>query len=381
MKLLRQTNFHIRIELSEVGFEHVSGARGERAVNIGRVMRARRRGELPPPYPNGWYALVESRDLKIEDVVPVDALGENFVVYRGADGAARVVDAYCPHLGANLGVGGTVSGNCLTCPFHQWRFDEDGVCTSIPGLEKVPKGISIKTWSCMETDGAVWVWYDAEGRAPQWVVPPVPQLDSWAYRGRNQFLVSAHIQEIPENGADVSHLNAVHTPSALSDLGAKYPILNNFIGHHVWSAEWSRSELGHMASIRIEHQYLLMKYNVLPIAGTVEQIGPAHVRLQFRSALGPLLLVQSITPLSPLLQRVVHRVYSPAYNAPVGMLFVYAEAIQFARDVAIWNHKRYVSSPQYVKSDRTIRAFRTWFAQFYSEHSKTFRDAHRSLDW
>lgn len=45
----------------------------------------------------------------------------------------HIFDAYCPHLGANLGVGGIVKGDCIECPFHQWSFRaSDGECTNIP---------------------------------------------------------------------------------------------------------------------------------------------------------------------------------------------------------------------------------------------------------
>ena len=44
-----------------------------------------------------------------------------------------MVDAYCAHLGAHLGVGGKVEGECIRCPFHGWRYDgESGKCTEIP---------------------------------------------------------------------------------------------------------------------------------------------------------------------------------------------------------------------------------------------------------
>ena len=42
------------------------------------------------------------------EVKPVRMLGRDFVIYRGTDGAVRVLDAYCPHLGAHLGYGGKV---------------------------------------------------------------------------------------------------------------------------------------------------------------------------------------------------------------------------------------------------------------------------------
>lgn len=61
--------------------------------------------------------------------------GQNLCVYRGEDGVVRCVDAYCPHLGANLAIGGSVCGNCIECPFHKWKFGEDGACVSVPGVE------------------------------------------------------------------------------------------------------------------------------------------------------------------------------------------------------------------------------------------------------
>ena len=37
-----------------------------------------------------------------------------------------VVHAFCPHMGAHLGMGGMVVGNLLQCPFHGWSFDASG---------------------------------------------------------------------------------------------------------------------------------------------------------------------------------------------------------------------------------------------------------------
>ena len=48
------------------------------------------------------------------------------------DGVVGVLDAFCPHLGAHLGMGGTVEGNALRCPFHGWEFATSGACTAIP---------------------------------------------------------------------------------------------------------------------------------------------------------------------------------------------------------------------------------------------------------
>lgn len=87
---------------------------------------------VPPPFPNGWYAVAESKEVKKGQAISVDCLGENFVVFRTEEGIV-CMDAYCTHMGANLGVGGLVKGNCIECPFHQWKFSgKDGSLVDIP---------------------------------------------------------------------------------------------------------------------------------------------------------------------------------------------------------------------------------------------------------
>ena len=76
---------------------------------VNEVRRRKRIGEIPPPYPNGWFALLRSRELKCGASTSVNALGQNFAVFRDETGQVHILDAYCAHLGANLGVGGAVS--------------------------------------------------------------------------------------------------------------------------------------------------------------------------------------------------------------------------------------------------------------------------------
>lgn len=191
--------------------------RNERLRSIG--------DKIPPPYPNGWFAIHESADLRKGHSKNVDCLGENFAIFRDTDGIVHVINAYCPHIGANLGIGGIVKGNCIECPFHQWQFrGSDGVCTSIPYTSgAIPKSARVKTWKSCELGGSIFVWHHAENAEP-WNIPVVREVEdgSWVYHGRNEYFVKCHIQEIPENGADPAHLQAVHGPSiaAGSDLRA-----------------------------------------------------------------------------------------------------------------------------------------------------------------
>ncbi len=125
--------------------------------------------------------------------------------------------AYCPHLGANVAVGGRVLGDCVECPFHEWVFSgEDGRCQGVPYLaegSKVPDFARLDVYPTAEMNGLVYLWYHAEGDPPGWHPEEEPELNgcsSWVYQGRNEFEVACHIQDIPENGADVAHLPAVH---------------------------------------------------------------------------------------------------------------------------------------------------------------------------
>ncbi|XP_078479212.1 cholesterol 7-desaturase nvd-like, partial [Lampetra planeri] len=203
------------------------------------VARRRQRGDLPPVYPNGWYRVVDSSRVPRGQVVPAVLLGEQVAVFRGEEGGqASVLDAYCPHLGANLAVGGQVRGGCLECPFHGWRFrGEDGRCVHIPYSSKVPEFARVRSWESCERNGTVYAWYHCDGGEPTWQVPEVEEISSgeWQYRGRTEHTINAHIQVSPENAADVAHINHLHSPIILSgsDLRFSNPPRWGFT-KHLW---------------------------------------------------------------------------------------------------------------------------------------------------
>ena len=56
-----------------------------------------------------------------------------------------------------------------------------------------------------------------------------------------------------------------------------------------------------------------------------------------RSVFGTILFVETVTPLTPLTQRVCHSVFaSPSLPSIVGMGFLWAAIAQFERDVPVW---------------------------------------------
>ena len=174
-------------------------APGKSKKDIANMIRRRRKvGDIPPPYPNGWYEVMMSDALPRGESRAVSMLGRHFAVFRGESGSISVMDAYCPHLGANLGVGGTVHGDCIECPFHGWRFSGDtGECVGIGySTAKLPKNAKVKVWTCVEAHGVILVWYDAEEREPLYDVPQFSEIKSgkWVFKGRSIHFVNCHAE-------------------------------------------------------------------------------------------------------------------------------------------------------------------------------------------
>ncbi|XP_063001020.1 cholesterol 7-desaturase nvd-like [Elgaria multicarinata webbii] len=369
--------------LPEAGWSRAQAAR--------RIRRSRRTGQLPPAYPNGWFRLLDSAQLARGEVRGVAALGEQFAIFRGSNGKVHVVEAYCPHLGANFAVGGHVVGSCIECPFHGWQFHgEDGKCVRIPYAEKVPEFAKVKVWPSCEVGGMIVVWYHCDGISPTWQVPEQEEISShaWLFRGITEHFVSAHIEEIPENAADVAHLTFLHGPFILSGMDLRYTNspLWAFFKHH-WQSEWQPEPEpeAHCSSMHVHHSVTVFGKHVslLDLTVSVRQVGPGLVFLLFKHPfLGQGVIIHSVTPVEPLLQHVVHRMYYQR-NIPalIPKCMLWAECVQFERDIMIWNNKQYLSKPLLVKEDAAILRHRRWYSQFYSKNSVRFTSQTDALDW
>lgn len=179
--------------------------------------------------------MAESKEIKSGSVKTISCLGESFAVFRSSSSdEVFVLDAFCPHMGADLGVGGIIRNDCIECPFHQWKFSGiDGKCVDIPysnGLSErrkvskrkitflsellsVEKSARLKKWTALERNGLIFVWYHAENATP-WELPTVDSIESgqWTFHGHNEFSIKCHIQDIPENGADVGESKSFQYP-------------------------------------------------------------------------------------------------------------------------------------------------------------------------
>ena len=164
------------------------------------------------PIPRGWFAVAHSDELAPGEVSKVHYFGEDLVVFRTESGAAGVFEAFCPHLGAHLGVGGKVDGESLRCPFHGWAFGPSGECTDIPYAKRIPPGVRAGSLETLERNGFIFVWWDPDGSEPWYDVPEVPEAASgeWSTPDRYEWKVAAPQQELAENGVDQAHFQFVH---------------------------------------------------------------------------------------------------------------------------------------------------------------------------
>ena len=189
-------NIQLHRSLGDIGYDYQKGVSRKDLMN--EVRRRRKVGNLPPVFPNGWFFLMRSDNLPIKGTRSMNVMGQHFAIFRDEEGTVHVIDAYCAHLGANLAVGGKVTGKCIECPFHGWTYSgETGQCTKIPySSGKIPSTAKVKVWPSLENNGCILVWYDAEERDPSWFPEEFEQIKSgrWVYRGCSSHVVNAHAQ-------------------------------------------------------------------------------------------------------------------------------------------------------------------------------------------
>ncbi|MGZ8748092.1 MAG: aromatic ring-hydroxylating oxygenase subunit alpha, partial [Mycobacterium sp.] len=167
-------------------------------------------------FPTGWFIVGFASELEAGQVKRAHYFGEELVMFRTKSGKVNVLDAYCLHLGANMGVGGTVEGEHIVCPWHGWEWRGDGTNALIP-YSKIgcKQNVRIKSYPAREWYGFIVVWHERHGRAPYWQPPVLPELETDDYyplhpHSRMLNRVKVHAQMIIENAADPYHVQFVH---------------------------------------------------------------------------------------------------------------------------------------------------------------------------
>ena len=123
------------------------------------------RGTPPQRFARGWHCLGLAEDFRDGRPHGVPAFGTKLVVWADSHGELQVLDGYCRHMGGDL-TQGTVKGDEIACPFHDWRWGGDGRCKAIPYAKRIPLRARTRTWTAMERNGQLFVWHDVEGSRP-----------------------------------------------------------------------------------------------------------------------------------------------------------------------------------------------------------------------
>ncbi|WP_254567627.1 Rieske (2Fe-2S) protein [Oscillatoria sp. HE19RPO] len=156
----------------------------------------------------GWYIACPSEELPRNKPKSLEVCGQQIVLFRGKDGKVFALDAYCPHLGTDLGIG-RVDGNLIRCYFHHWAFDGEGTCQDIPCQSSIPEKARLQSYATEEKYGMIWVYPDAT--APEGVAEfdELKGKTVIALRDR-PFERTCHHHICMMNGIDAQHLQTVH---------------------------------------------------------------------------------------------------------------------------------------------------------------------------
>lgn len=177
------------------------------------AIRAIEAEAIPNRFARGWHCLGLSETYRDGKPHSVNAFGQKLVVFQGEDGALNVLDAYCRHMGGNLSEG-TVKGNEIACPFHDWRWGGDGRCKKIPYSRRVPLRARTSSWTTLDQDGMLFIWNDPEGNPPppDVVIPRIEGFgsDNWTDWIWRETVVNVNCREIIDNVVDMAHFFYVH---------------------------------------------------------------------------------------------------------------------------------------------------------------------------
>lgn len=309
----------------------------------------------PFPVPFGWFCVGWSGDIAVGETKPLRYFGQHLVLWRDEEGTAHVQDAFCPHLGAHFGHGGKVLGCELACPFHGWRFDEDGNNTLIPYSERLNAKGKLKTFPSVERNGLIFAWYHPHGIEPQWEIPVVPEFndpENFTEPVHRIYQVNAPWQELAENGVDAAHFRYVHNTEQV-------PELVEYIAD------------SHIANMK-SRQFFPTPRGVVEGYINSDSFGPGLSVVHFGGIVDTILMGTNV----PIDEKscemrftfTVRKVGDDAsFNSTVGEAFVNEVDRQVREDKPIWENKAYLPRPALADTDGPFGKFRRWASQFYAE--------------
>ncbi|CAM5741756.1 Rieske 2Fe-2S domain-containing protein [Mycolicibacterium aubagnense] len=320
-------------------------------------------GDAPTRFARGWHCLGLTKDLGNGKPHSINAFGQKLVVFRGEDGRLNVLDSYCRHMGGDLSQG-TVKGNEIACPFHDWRWGGDGKCTLVPYAKRTPRLARTAKWETLEQDGMLFIWNDPEGSAPPEdnYIPRIEQAgsDEWTDWHWYTTVVNVNCREIIDNVVDMAHFFYIHgsVPSHFKNIfeGQVATQYMNGGGREDMQGTESAKMLG---STSVASYY-----------------GPSFMiddlTYHYPEADHKTILINCHYPIdanSFVLQYgiIVKKVEGLPEDAAIATAVALGDWVArgFEQDVEIWKNKTRIDNPLLVEEDGPVYQLRRWYEQFY----------------
>lgn len=309
---------------------------------------------FPFPHPFGWFQVAYPDDLEPGTATALRYWSTDLVLWRDEVGEYHLQDAYCPHLGAHLGVGGRVCGTTLECPFHGWAFSGDGDCVKIPYSDRVNRKARLRTYPLIVRNGMVMAWRHPDPHeTPRWDIPDIPEVsdDGWSDYYRSTYTIRTVPQEMAENGVDPAHFLFVHGTETV--------------------AEMETYETDGPNSVMLSKQSYVTPRGTTWGRIDVFNHGPGFAKVWF-SGIVDAINIAATTPIDEETTQVrfnftVRKFEDESMTSTVADAFVAEINKQIIEDTPIWENKIFLLVPALSDGDGPIAKFRKWYAQFYAE--------------
>lgn len=168
-----------------------------------------------------WYFAALSSDLRPGKLARYELLGAPVLLGRSNGGRLFALRDICPHRAAPLSAGKfhkEPSGvETVECPYHGWRFGQDGACAAIPSLvddqAMDTTRIRVRPYPVAESQGLVFVWVSSDTRTsaePTEPPPTFPGVVGGAPKLVDRMEFEAHIDHAVVGLMDPAHGPYVH---------------------------------------------------------------------------------------------------------------------------------------------------------------------------
>lgn len=335
-------------------------------------------GSNPERFARGWHCLGLADGFRDGKPHGISAFGGKLVVWAEAGGALKVLDSYCRHMGADLSEG-TVEGDNLACPFHNWRWGGNGRCKDVPYAKRVPKLAKTKAWPTLERNGQLFVWHDPEGGPPEDYIPEIDDYgsDQWSGWAWNSVTIEgSNCRELVDNVVDMAHFYYVHLNQPLH--------FRNIFEDQIATQEMSfkpRADMAGEEFVNFGDESVTESW--------ASYYGPSYMidRMVTQEGIEVMLINchYPVTPDSFVLQYGVIVKKLPGMSAEeaetMADQFGQGTMATFEQDIKIWKTKTRIDNPLLCEDDGPVYQLRRWYEQFYVDRAEITDDMVRRFEF